>query len=97
MGDNYKKFAFVPKNLTDGGSIGGGEINFQHLDPALFAEIRNIQLHKHTGNGSTRVKFQDLDGYMPSIGFTMFSSDGTKKYQVTIDSATDSFVITQVT
>lgn len=97
MSDNYKKFAFVPKNVTDGASIGNGEIGFNHLDPALFSEIRNIQLHKHTGTGSTKVKIQDLEGYFPRGGFIMYSSDGTKKYLVTINSGTGAFVLTQVT
>ena len=97
MGDgNYKKFAFTPKEVIAGGGIGEGEVDFAHLSPSLFAEIRNIQLHSHTGVGSTRVKIQDLEGYFPKAGFIMYSSDGTKKYQVTIDSATNLFVITEV-
>lgn len=96
-GDSYKKFAFTPKTVTDGSGIGPGEVGFSHLDPALFAEVRNIQLHKHTGIGSTKVKLQDVEGYFPSIGFLAYSSDGTKKYLVTIDSSTNAFVLTQVT
>ena len=95
-GENYKKFAFTPKEVIAGGGVGEGEIDFGHLSPGLFAEIRNIQLHSHTGVGTTRVKIQDLDGYFLKSGFIMYSSDGTKKYQVTIDSGTDTFVITEV-
>ena len=95
MSENYKKFGFTPKEVTQGSGIGEGEIDFAHLSPPLFAEIRNIQLHGHSGTGSARIKIQDLTGYFPSAGFVMYSSDGTKKYIVTIDSGTGAFVITQ--
>lgn len=97
MSGNYKKFAFTPKNVTEGGGIGNGEIGFEHLDAALFSAIRDIQLHKHTGTGSSRIKIQDLEGYFPRTGFLMYSSDGTKKYMVTINSGTGAFVLTEVT
>lgn len=96
MSENYKKFAFTPKQPTTGSSVGEGEIDFVHLAPALFTEIRNIQLHTHSGVGSRKVKIQDLEGYFPVSGFIMYSSDGTKRYQVTIDSGTGAFVLTQV-
>ena len=96
MSENYKKFAFTAKEVAQGSGIGEGEIDFGHLAPSLFAEIRNIQLHSHTGVGSTRVKIQDLDGYFAKAGFIMYSSDGTKKYQVTIDSGTGAFVLTEI-
>lgn len=86
MGD-YKKFGFTPKAVSEGSSIGEGEIDFQHLSPALFAAIRNVQLHTHSGNGSVRLKLQDLIGYFPSTGFMMYSTDGTKKFLITITNA----------
>ena len=84
MGSDYKKFGFTPKSVSDGNSIGDGEIDFNHLSPALFAAIRNIQLHTHSGTGSVRLKLQDLIGYFPSTGFLMYSTDGTKKFLITI-------------
>lgn len=95
MSENYKKFGFTPKEVTQGSGIGDGEIDFVHLSPALFAEIRNIQLHTHSGIGSAKVKLQDATGYFPSGGFVMYSSDGTKKYIVTINSGTGAFVLTE--
>jgi hypothetical protein len=84
---DYKKFAYTPKDQIDGGSLGQGEVDFNHLAPALFAEIRNIQLHQHTGTGSTRLKLQNMDGYFPRAGFVIFSDDGTKKFAITITNA----------
>ena len=86
MGD-YKKFGFTPKAVSEGSSIGAGEIDFQHLSPALFSAVRNVQLHTHSGNGSVRLKLQDLIGYFPSTGFVMYSTDGSKKYMITITNA----------
>jgi len=87
MAGDYKKFAYRPKDAIEGGSIGEGEVDFQHLTPALYSEIRNIQLHAHTGTGSTRLKLQNVDGYFPRAGFVMYSDDGTKKYAITITNA----------
>ena len=84
---DYKKFAFRPKDAIEGSSIGEGEVGFSHLDPALFAEIRQIQLHSHTGTGSTRLKLQNMDGYFPRTGFILYADDGSKKYQITITNA----------
>lgn len=82
---NYKKFAFTPKDQIDGGSLGQGEVDFEHLAPALFSEIRNIQLHQHTGTGSTQLKLQNMIGYFPREGFVLYSDSGLKKYAITID------------
>lgn len=84
MAGDYKKFGFTPKAVSEGSSIGSGEIDFQHLSPALFSAIRNVQLHTHSGNGSVRLKLQDIIGYFPSTGFLMYSTDGTKKFLITI-------------
>jgi hypothetical protein len=82
--------------LTTSEDVGPGQIKLEHLDPALFTEIRSIALHAHTGQGSRKVLIRDLDGYFPAGGFYMYSSDGTKKYKVTINSATGEFVLTEV-
>jgi len=84
---DYKKTAFKPKDQMDGGSLGEGEVDFSHLSPALFSEIRNIQLHQHTGTGSTRLKLQNIDGYFPRSGFILYSNTGAKKYAITITDA----------
>lgn len=84
---DYKKFAYRPKDAVEGSSIGEGEVDFGHLAPALFSEIRNIQLHQHTGTGSTRLKLQNMDGYFRRDGFVMYSTDGTKKFAITINNS----------
>lgn len=96
MGDNYKDGAFIPKNQTTGGDISPGSIDFTHLTPSLYTAIRDIQLHKHTGQGSSRVNLQDLGGYVPRTGLIWYSADGTKKYQVTINNV-GNFVVTTLT
>jgi len=84
---DYKKFGFTPKDQIDGGSLGAGEVDFSHLAPALFSEIRNIQLHQHSGTGSSQLKLQNLSGYFKRDGFVMYSDDGTKKFAITINNA----------
>jgi len=84
---DFKKFAFRPKDQIDSGSLGEGEVDFQHLAPALFSEIRNIQLHQHTGTGSSRLKLQNIDGYFPRAGFCMYSDSGAKRFAITINDA----------
>ena len=84
---DYKKLAFRPKDQIDGSSLAEGEVDFNHLAPALFAEIRNIQLHSHTGIGSTRLKLQNIDGYFPRSGFVLYSDSGQKKFSITINDA----------
>lgn len=84
---DYKKFAYRPKDAVEGGSIGEGEVDFGHLTPALFSEIRNIQLHQHTGTGSTRLKLQNMDGYFPRSGFVLYSDSGAKRFAITINDA----------
>jgi hypothetical protein len=82
---DYKKFAFKPKDQIDGGSLGEGEVDFEHLSAPLFSEIRNIQLHTHTGTGSARLQLQNIDGYFSRDGFVIYSTSGLKKYQITIN------------
>lgn len=91
----YSSFKSSPKAVTTGDSIGNGEISLRHLDPGLFAEIRSIALHNHKGSKSRRIDLSDLQGAFGINGFFMYSSDGTKRYQVTIDSGTDAFVLTE--
>ena len=92
----YQKFAFTSKAVTEGGNIGFGEVDFQHLSPALFMAVRNIELHSHTGVGSRKIDLKDLVGSFGKEGFLIYSSNGTKRYQVTVNSATGLFVLTQV-
>jgi len=91
----YSTFKSSPKNVTQSSDIGPGQIQLQHLDPGLFSEIRNIALHNHSGTRSRRVKIKDLEGPFGVEGFYMYSSDGTKRYHVTIDSVTNVFVLTE--
>lgn len=92
----YSTFKSAPKELTTSDSIGKGQIRLEHLDPGLFSEIRNIALHSHTGARSRRIRIENLEGYFNVNGFYMYSSDGTKKYHVTIDSSSGAFVLTEV-
>lgn len=91
----YSTFKGSPKNVIQSGDIGPGQVKLEHLDPGLFAEIKNIGLHNHSGTKSRRVKVQDLEGAFGINGFYMYSSDGTKRYQVTINSSTNAFVLTE--
>lgn len=93
----YSTFKASPKSLTQGEDIGPGQIKLEHLDPALFAELKNVALHAHTGSGSRRISYQNLTGYVPPSGFYMYGDAGTKRYKVQIDEDTDTFVITEVT
>lgn len=95
MSGNYVDFS--PKPLTVGSSIGNGEIELRHLAPELFSEIQNIRLHGHTGTKSRKIKLQDTIGYFGIDGFIAYSSDGSKKYKVTINSSTNAFVLTDIT
>lgn len=92
----YATFKSSPKAVTTSDQIGPGQVSLVHLDPALFAEIRNIALHNHKGARSRRINLRDLEGDFGIAGFFMYSSDGTKRYQVTINSVTNAFVLTQV-
>ena len=96
MPGGYAEFKSSPKSLVTSDQIGTGQVQLRHLDPGLFAEIRKISTHAHKGAGSRQINIADLFGAFLKQGFYMYSSDGTKKYNVTIDSATDAFVITQI-
>lgn len=92
----YATFKEKGKAPITSEQIGPGQIEIQHLSPGLFAEFRQIQLHTHSGVKSRKVKWDDLDGFIGKNGFVMYSSDGTKKYRVTINSATGAFVLTEI-
>jgi hypothetical protein len=66
-----------------------------HLDPGLFQAIQSISLHNHSGAKSRRINLKDLEGMFGVNGFYLVSSDGSKRYQVTINSATNALVLTQ--
>lgn len=91
----YAIFSGSGKELTKSEQIGAGQIELRHLSPALFAEIRQIQLHNHTGVKSRRINLKNLTGAFGVRGFYMYSSDGTKRYQITINSSTGAFVLTE--
>lgn len=91
----YATFKSAPKSLTTSDDIGAGQIKLEHLDPALFAELRNIALHSHSGVGSRKIDLINTTGSFGINGFYMYSSDGTKRYKVTINSATGAFVLTE--
>jgi hypothetical protein len=92
----YAEFKSSPKSLITSEQIGRGQVKLEHLDPALYSEIRNIALHSHTGTKSRKLELKDLTGFFGTAGFYAYSSDGTKKYHVTINSATGAFVLTEV-
>lgn len=91
----YATFKGSPKSLVTSDQIGPGQVKVEHLDPALFSEIQTIKLHNHSGQGSRKVKLQDTTGAFAPAGFYMYSSDGTKRYLVTINTGTGAFVLTE--
>lgn len=92
----YATFKEAPKTLIKLEDIGSGQIELNHLSPALFVELRQVALHTHTGTRSRRINMKDLSGNFTSGGFYMYSSDATKRYKVTINSGTGAFVLTEV-
>lgn len=91
----YQDFKESPKSLITSEQIGKGQIKLEHFDPGLFAEIRSVALHAHTGTKSRQIRLQDLTGAFGVNGFYMYSSDGTKRYKITINSSTNAFVLTE--
>lgn len=92
----YAEFKSSPKSVITSNDIGPGQIQLRHLDPGLFGEIKNIGLHNHSGTKSRRISIRNLQDDFGTDGFYMYSSDGTKRYHVTINSGTGAFVLTQV-
>jgi hypothetical protein len=83
----YQAFSKSPKALTKGDDIGSGQIELRHLSSSLYAEIRKIGLHNHTGVGSRKVRQDMLEGSYGKTGFIMYSDDGAKRYRITITNA----------
>ncbi len=92
----YSTLKEAPKALIKAEDIGEGQIELSHLAASLFTEFRQINLHTHSGVKSRKISLSDLTGFFSINGFYMYSSDGTKKYHVTINSATGAFVLTEV-
>ena len=83
----YSTFSTSPKALTKAEDIGNGQIELRHLAPSLFAEIQKVGLHSHTGTGSRRVRFDNLEGAYGKNGFIMYSTDATKRYRIQINNS----------
>lgn len=92
----YSEFKSSSKEKTTSDTIGKGQIQLQHLSPELFLEMRLIRQHNHSGAKSRKINIRDLTGDFGIDGFYMWSSDGTKRYKVTINSSTGAFVLTEV-
>lgn len=82
----YATFKSASKNITTGDQIGPGQVTLSHLDPALYQEIRSVQLHNHSGAKSRRVNLKDVEGAFGTGGFYMYNTAGVR-YHVTIDGA----------
>lgn len=91
----YATFKGASKGVITGDQIGAGQINLTHFDPGTYQEIRGVQLHNHSGAKSRRINLKDIEGAFGTGGFYCYSSDGTKRYKVTINSATGAFVLTE--
>lgn len=52
---SYLQFETLPKSLTKEADVGKGQINLQHLSPALFLETQLIKLHTHRGKESVKL------------------------------------------
>jgi hypothetical protein len=91
----YTTFSTIGSNLIKSEDIGPGQIELSHLSPSLFAELRNINNHTHSGSKSRQIQLNDLVGAFSKQGFYMWSSDATKRYWVTINSGTGAFVLTE--
>lgn len=65
-----------------------------HLAPALFAEIRSIALHSHTGAKSRKVNIRNLEGSFGIDGFYIYSNTGNKRFKVTVSDA-GAFILTE--
>lgn len=81
----YATFSGSPKNLTKSEDIGNGQIELRHLAPSLFAEIKKVGLHNHSGVGSRKIQQDDLEGAYGKNGFILYSNDATKRYRIQID------------
>ena len=91
----YAEFKGSGKKPVTGADIGPGQIELSHLAPSLFSEIQKIGSHNHSGVNSRQIPLENLGGAFPRRGFVAWSSDGTKRYIVTINSASGAFVLTE--
>ena len=73
----FDSFVRPGKEQLTGGSIAPGAIDLRHLSPSLFSEIRQIQLHTHSGVKSRKVICADLDGSFAQTGIPIRSPNGT--------------------
>lgn len=92
---SYQTFAHTGKTLIKSEDIGPGQIELRHLSPALFQEIRMVQLHNHSGVGSVRLNLAGTEGFFPLTGFKMLAANGNK-YAVTISNS-GVLTVTQIT
>lgn len=49
MAGGYQEFAYEGKQVTTANDLGKGQVALPHLSPAMFLEMQQIKLHKHTG------------------------------------------------
>lgn len=91
----YASFAHSGKELVTAEQIGSGQIELRHLSPGLYAELRTINTHNHSGSKSMKIELRNLTGAFGKRGFYIWSSDATKRYQVTINSGTGDWVLTE--
>lgn len=56
-----RELSIKPKELVDGGAIADGEVNLNHLHPALFKEISLVRSHGHEGVISKKVRTSSLE------------------------------------
>jgi len=75
------------KTLTSGEDIAPGSIGLEHLSPTLFSEIRQVNLHNHSGVKSRKIAVKDLSGAYGKDGFYMYSSTGSKRFKCQISDA----------
>lgn len=83
---SYSEQVRPGKNMITGDDIASGSISLRHLDPGLFSEFRQIQLHTHTGVKSSRVRMTDLTGSFPKEGIYIRSTNGTM-WRITVSDA----------
>lgn len=82
----YAQFKSAHKDLITGDDIGPGQIDLRHLSAALFAKLKKVTQHVHSGADSRKIRLQDLEGSFGKNGFLIYSSDGTKRYRLQVTS-----------
>lgn len=51
----YLDLQLLPKGLTGGSDVAGGQIALRHLNPPLFLELQLVKLHSHQGADSRQL------------------------------------------